>query len=185
MKTTLGQALNLDPKYQTRVGVTYCNVALITAVKSLVEQACESILSLRSLPRFSTFQMLHYRVGSWPYPQTLDQTKKACEGPRVQLIMKIRKLRTQIVLYYKPLRPHDAKHKDTRPNDNQPNIKENNQDIYYSVVMLSVANKPFMLSVAKHNVVMLSVVAPHLSTTTSQNIGKVSQLIVTVARSQW
>ncbi len=33
--------------------------------------------------------MLNSRVGSWPYPQTLDYVGKACQG---QLIAKIRKL---------------------------------------------------------------------------------------------
>jgi hypothetical protein len=26
------------------------------------------------------FQVLHSRVGSWPYPQTLDYAGKACQG---------------------------------------------------------------------------------------------------------
>jgi hypothetical protein len=36
-----------------------------------------------------------FRVGSWAYPQTLDQSGKACQGQSVLLIMKIYKLQTK------------------------------------------------------------------------------------------
>ncbi len=40
--------------------------------------------------------MLHSRVGSWPYPQTVDQAGNNCQGQTLQLITKIHKLRTKI-----------------------------------------------------------------------------------------
>ncbi len=44
------------------------------------------------IPRVSrNFQMLHSRVGSRPYPQTLDQAGKVCQGQTLQLITKSRK----------------------------------------------------------------------------------------------
>ncbi len=43
----------------------------------------------------STFQVLHYRVDSWPYPQTFDQAGKACWEQTLQLITKIHKLWTK------------------------------------------------------------------------------------------
>ncbi len=39
-----------------------------------------------------TFHLLHSRVGSWPYPQPLDQAGKACQGQTLQLKMNISKL---------------------------------------------------------------------------------------------
>ncbi len=37
---------------------------------------CEYV---QSLPVLSTFLVLHSRVSSWPYPQTLDQVGNACQ----------------------------------------------------------------------------------------------------------
>ncbi len=48
---------------------------------------------------FTASQVLHSRVGSWPYPQTLDLAVKACHGQTLQLLTKISKLRPQQVLY--------------------------------------------------------------------------------------
>ncbi len=36
--------------------------------------------------------MLHSRVGSWPYPQTLDQAGKTCQVQKLQFTTKIRKI---------------------------------------------------------------------------------------------
>jgi hypothetical protein len=40
--------------------------------------------------------MLHSEVGYWPYPQTLDEAGKACQGQTLWLIRKIRQLRTNL-----------------------------------------------------------------------------------------
>ncbi len=39
--------------------------------------------------------MLHSRVASWPYPQTLDYVGNTCQGQTLQLITKICKLWTK------------------------------------------------------------------------------------------
>ncbi len=45
------------------------------------------------LAESSTFQVLHFRVGTWPYPQTLGWAGLACQEQTLQLITKIRNLR--------------------------------------------------------------------------------------------
>jgi hypothetical protein len=37
-----------------------------------------------------TFKVLYFRVGPWPYPQTLDYAGKACREPTPELITKTR-----------------------------------------------------------------------------------------------
>ncbi len=44
--------------------------------------------------------MLHSRVGSWSYPPTIDYGGKTYQGQSLWLILKIRKLRTEKVLYH-------------------------------------------------------------------------------------
>ncbi len=49
----------------------------------------------RSLNKFITFQILHSRGGFWPCPQTFEQAGNTCQRQTVQLITKIRKIRTK------------------------------------------------------------------------------------------
>jgi len=35
---------------------------------------------VQCLSQLSTTQVLYYSVGFWPYPQTLYQARKACQG---------------------------------------------------------------------------------------------------------
>ncbi len=58
-----------------------------------------SAIKLFTAVRYA-FQVLHSRVGSLPYPQTLDQAGKACQEQT--LYMKIRKLRTKTFYYIEP-----------------------------------------------------------------------------------
>ncbi len=51
---------------------------------------------VHSKPFLPTFQVIDYRISSWPYPQTLDKSEKACRGQTLQLIMDIRKLLTYL-----------------------------------------------------------------------------------------
>jgi hypothetical protein len=46
----------------------------------------------KMLPKRSTFQKIHYRVGSWTYSQTLDYVGKACQEQTLKLIGPIHKL---------------------------------------------------------------------------------------------
>ncbi len=43
-----------------------------------------------------------FRVGSWPYPQALDQAVKAFQEHTLYLITKIRKLRTKTFYNFRP-----------------------------------------------------------------------------------
>jgi len=36
-----------------------------------------------------TFQVLHSRIGFWPYPQTLDRAGNACQGQTLSLLWKV------------------------------------------------------------------------------------------------
>ncbi len=45
-----------------------------------------------SVCRWQAFHVFHCRVGSCPYPQTLDQAGKACQVQALLLIMKSRNL---------------------------------------------------------------------------------------------
>jgi hypothetical protein len=38
--------------------------------------------------KVGAFQVLNSRVGIWPYPQTLDQAGKDCQGQTLQLIIR-------------------------------------------------------------------------------------------------
>jgi hypothetical protein len=49
----------------------------------------------RSLPEGISLQVLHTSVFCWAYPQTLDYVRKVSHGQTLQLITKIRKLRTK------------------------------------------------------------------------------------------
>ncbi len=55
-------------------------------------QAFRPSLVSQSLSERSTFQVLPFVLGSWPYPQTLDLTGKACKGQTLQLIWASRML---------------------------------------------------------------------------------------------
>ncbi len=47
----------------------------------------------KSLPEWSTFQVLPFWLGSQPHPQILNQTGKPCSEQTLELIRNIRKLR--------------------------------------------------------------------------------------------
>jgi hypothetical protein len=44
-------------------------------------------------PCQNTFQVFYSKVGSWPYPQPLDQAGKACHEQTLKITRKFRKLR--------------------------------------------------------------------------------------------
>jgi hypothetical protein len=44
------------------------------------------------------FQLLHSRVGSWPYPKNIDNVGRASQVQTFQLIMNIRKLKSLLRL---------------------------------------------------------------------------------------
>ncbi len=62
----------------------------VYAGKACQGQTLQLIMKIRKL---QTKKFYSSRVGTWPYPQTLDYTEKACQGQAIKLIAKIRKLR--------------------------------------------------------------------------------------------
>jgi hypothetical protein len=59
---------------------------------------------------WSTYQVLHSRVGSWPYPQSLDYAGESWQGQTLELI-------TKISNYWS----HNIQHSEIQPEDYEHN----------------------------------------------------------------
>jgi hypothetical protein len=57
----------------------------------------KGVSKVGAYPSGTSFQVLSSRLGSWPYPQTLNWTWKACQGQTLYLITKVRRLWTEKV----------------------------------------------------------------------------------------
>ncbi len=64
-----------DIQLNTEHCYAVCQLCSVSVVQTVTYETF-----LKVLQEWNTFQVLHSRVGAWPYPQTLDWTGKACQG---------------------------------------------------------------------------------------------------------
>jgi hypothetical protein len=68
--------------------IEYGTVSYPTWPDSIFPHKHLATVSSKSLPKWS--KVLPSRVGSWPYPQTLDQAAKVYQGQTLKLILRLR-----------------------------------------------------------------------------------------------
>jgi len=76
-----------------------CNLQVLVKARVLVpprpfQLSLMFVCKAKSPPKWSIFQMLHYKVGSWPCSRALDKAGKVFQGQKLSLNVNNCKLRT-------------------------------------------------------------------------------------------